>query len=109
MIEAARDSLDKFLQRNSDYIQEDTFNLIRLRTVWLDMNPKFHEYDVLLDVVWEGLSGPSTKFFSWQPNFCCLDCFKPDKDFFKGPHAKSFKVVIKDWAEEKLISGDKLC
>ena len=98
MIETARASLEDFLKANLHNIKKDTKNLIPLRRVWLELNKEYAEYDLNLDVEWEGLSGYSGNIY----DIWCGCCGTAPK----GPHAKSFKVVIKNWDAEKTIEAN---
>jgi hypothetical protein len=98
MIEQARESLENFLKNNIEYIKNNNQHnnkLNILRKTWSDLNSEYKEYDMYLDIVWEGLTGASSAFWSWN-NSC---------EPLKGPHAKSFKVVIRDWNNETIINN----
>lgn len=95
MIEEARASLEQFLKNNVNLIMKHYTNLVKLRAVWLDMHPEFKDYDLELDVVWEGLSGASTMIWPYHHPETGHPMIAD-----KGPHASGFKVVIRDWQDE---------
>lgn len=126
MIDQACKSLNKFLHDNVEHITRVeerwgkpdtsiTYKITTLRKAWVDLNPEFKEFDLDLDIVWEGLSGRSNLLWEWCGNcgecYMCCDvvelpngkCMSVYRGIAKGPHAKSFKVVIRNWDEEITI------
>jgi hypothetical protein len=59
------------------------------------MNPEYSQYDLQLDIQWEGLSGHSNT--TWGCSTCGDFGIRPN------PHANNFSVVIKNWEDEITI------
>lgn len=98
MLEQAAASLESFLKTNIKQIVESTDNVNTLRREWLTMFPDYKQYDLQLDVEWQDLSGDYT---SYMNNYWCGCCGSPPKP----PTARSFKVFIRDWRDERYLSN----
>ena len=106
ILEEARKSLDEFLHEKENFdqlrgagnaIDVHGSKLNELARKWLDDHPQYREYFLQLDVEWTGTSGISGYLWDYSP---CMCCYTPPK----GPHAKGFRVVTRDWEDERFIT-----
>lgn len=98
MLEEARISLDNFLHQPENFKQivDNSIAANKLRIEWLEANPQYKQYDLQLDLEWTGTSGISGYLWDYAC-WCCAP--RP-----KGPHARDFKIVTRDWDDERNLS-----
>lgn len=111
ILEEARKSLDDFLHQKENFdqlrgqgsaINPHGSKLNELARQWLETHPEYHDYFLQLDIEWTGTSGISGYLWDYSP---CMCCHAPPK----GPHAKNFRVITRDWEDERFIhrKGDE--